>query len=105
MKEKPLYRQIKAIPFIFLLIVLTGTIISLYYTIHSIDRTKILNVSVRGLKEKTIKHVTLGENFFTAGYEGQLYWKFTSQFRNVGIVKYLYISYLILFFMPLIKKP
>lgn len=75
MQEKPLFRQIKAIPFIFLLIILVSGGMSIYRVIGYVGMSMGLDVTTYNLSEKTFKTVAIGENEFTTGFDGELTWK------------------------------
>ena len=75
MQPKPLYKQIKRIPFIFLGLILISASIKFVSDWKSIEETRLLEVSKHNLKEKTYQSVELGENSFTTGMEGTLYWE------------------------------
>ena len=75
MQPKPLIKQIKIIPLIFLVVVLIFASFKFVSDWKSIGRTRLLDVSINNLKEKTYKQVEIGENSFTTGMEGTLYWK------------------------------
>lgn len=48
--------------------------------------------------------ILLGNYISKCSIEELTHGQFTSQYRNLGVTKYLYISYLILFCMPIIQK-
>ncbi len=73
--SKPLIKQIKRIPFIFLVLVLLSATIKIISDVNSIGRTRLLEVRIGNLKERTYKSVELGENSFITGMEGTLHWK------------------------------
>ncbi len=75
MQPKPLIKQIKRIPFIFLALILVSASFKFVSDWRSIGSTRLLEVRISDLKERTYKRVELGENSFTTGMEGQLYWK------------------------------
>jgi len=75
MKSKPLYKQIKNIPFLFLSIILINATFSLIYFFSSVHQTRILNVEVKKLNIRTYKSLSVGENNFVTGSDGKLYWK------------------------------
>ena len=75
MQPKPLIKQIKRIPYFFLLLILFSATFKIAHDINSVGKTTFLDVRTFNLKEKTFKEVELGENSFTTGMEGVLRWK------------------------------
>ena len=75
MSNAPSLKQIKRIPIIFSILIFIYFAMNVYRCIDSVGRTKIVNVSIYNLKAKTYKSIELGENYFTTGFDGKLYWK------------------------------
>ena len=55
--------------------ILTFVSIKFVSDYRSTGRTRLLDVSINNLKEKTYKQVEIGENSFTTRMEGTLYWE------------------------------
>lgn len=75
MPERPLYKQIRRIPYIFLVLILISASIKVVSDWKSIGKTRLIEVTRGALKERTYRSVDLGENSFVTGMEGTLYWK------------------------------
>ncbi|MBC7617049.1 MAG: hypothetical protein H7202_13365 [Pedobacter sp.] len=78
MQEKPLFKQIKAIPLFFLSLILVSGGMGIYRIIYDVGKTRSLDVRIYNLHEKTFKTVAIGENEFTTGFDGELAWKVNS---------------------------
>lgn len=76
MTNAPLIKQIKRIPYIFLLIIIANLAISLSAIYSSIGKVQIVEVNVKNLKTKTSQQIDINENnSFHVGFEGRLFWK------------------------------
>lgn len=78
MNEQSIYKKIRKIPFFFLLLVLSGMVISLSACLMSVGNTKVITVETYNLKQSTYHRVKLGENSFLTGAEGRLHWRVVS---------------------------
>jgi len=73
--QNPSIKSVRRIPFIFFLLILVYSFISIFECITSVGETKILDVNIATGDFKTYKSIDLGENSFQTGTEGRLYWK------------------------------
>ena len=75
MQVKPVFKQIKAIPFFFFLIILASGGIGIYRVIDSVGISRSLDVRTYNLQERTFRTFIIGENEFTTGFDGKLTWE------------------------------
>jgi len=76
MTHAPLLKQIKRIPYFFLLIILANLAISFSAIYSSIGKVQIVGVNVKNLKTKTSQQIDINDNnSFHIGFEGRLHWK------------------------------
>ncbi len=75
MSNAPSLKQIKRITKLFSILIVIYFAMNVYRCIDSVGKTKILNVSTANFEARTSKTIVLGENHFTTGFDGELYWK------------------------------
>ena len=75
MTNAPLLKQIKTMPYIFLLIIIANLVISFSAIYSSIGKVQIVAVNVEALKTKTSQQIAISTNSFHTGFEGRLFWK------------------------------
>jgi len=75
MRKGPSIKSIKKFPKYFLFLLLSFIIFYLIVCIGSVGETKAINVGKFHLGVKTHQSVELGENHFTTGNDGRLYWR------------------------------
>ena len=83
--ERSIINQIKRIPILFTVLITIFSGLNIYRCYLTIGKTEILNVSLHNIKTKTHKVVNFGENHFTTGTEGRLYWK-VKNFKEAFLV-------------------